>query len=130
LNNVEVSSDYATKLKKTLEQETQHLFNGNPKEMDLISTCLTDLGNISKTYKDELLMVILAQNYLNLKPFMEEVNSRLITRIAIILQDVGIDRLRYDLDEEKFMEYEINDPFVERFLVHFGDLFHQYKVYY
>jgi len=61
-------------------------------------------------------------------PYMEDVVSRLIPRIALIMTDLGMDKLRYDLDEEKFMEFEINDPFMERFILYFADLFNQYKL--
>ncbi len=59
---------------------------------------------------------------------MEEVISRLVPRIAGIMEGLGFDKLGYNLDEEKFVEYEINDPFVERFLFNFAELFLQYKV--
>ena len=49
-------------------------------------------------------------------------------RLTQIMGDLGLGKLRYDLTEDKFMENEINDPFVGNFLYNFDDLFGQYKV--
>lgn len=57
LNNVEVSSEFAVLLKKSLLEEAERLYK-NPDSLDMIKTCLGELDQVSKTFKNDLLMVI------------------------------------------------------------------------
>eukprot|EP01118_Nematostelium_gracile_P001246 TRINITY_DN11309_c0_g1_i1.p1 TRINITY_DN11309_c0_g1~~TRINITY_DN11309_c0_g1_i1.p1 ORF type:complete len:686 (-),score=149.25 TRINITY_DN11309_c0_g1_i1:20-2077(-) len=116
LNNIEVSSDYALKLKMSLESEAEKLFEGSIKELEMIKVCLAELETVSKVFKDEILM-----------PYMREVCDRLIPGLSRIIHDLGFAKLKYDLNEEKYLVNEVNDPFIENFLFNFDDRFGQYK---
>ncbi len=71
VNNVEVSVEYTTKLAVELEAECKKLFGDSLKELgtsksiktclyesDKIATCLAELRNVSKVFKEEILMVL------------------------------------------------------------------------
>lgn len=39
-----------------------------------------------------------------------------------------LDRVSYELDDVKFQENELNDPFIEAFIAHLVEIFAPYKV--
>lgn len=126
LNNVEVSGEYTLKLKQTLETEAERLFTAI--DLEKVKTVLTDLSDAAKGIKTELLMVWIQLFFFNKQPYMEEVCNRIIPRVRIIFDVVGLKKVNYELNEEKFQEYEINDPFIEHFLLRLNDIVEQYKV--
>lgn len=59
LNNVDMSLVYLQKLHSELDQETKKLCSNSSKDLEKVSTCLHELHRISKSWKEDLLMVIM-----------------------------------------------------------------------
>ena len=57
---------------------------------------------------------------------MNEVTDRLLTHLSIFLED--LESASYELDETKFYDREVNDPWVGAFIHSFTDLYKRYKV--
>jgi len=111
LNNIDISIEYTTKLKTELEGMASKLFGDNPKDLEKVQSCVADLNSTAQTFKTQFQI-----------KYLEKAADRLTSQLQITLPTVT-----YDLDELKFQENEINDPFVEKFVAMLSDLFDPYK---
>jgi hypothetical protein len=130
LNNIEVSTDYISKLATELESECRKIFSESPKEFEKITTCLAELHNISKSFKEEILMVRCAYTLLSKQNYLSKVCSKLYARVSQSLESLDVNHISYELDEVKFVANEVNDPFVSRFISDLSEMFLPFKVFF
>eukprot|EP01117_Protostelium_nocturnum_P008586 TRINITY_DN3084_c0_g1_i1.p1 TRINITY_DN3084_c0_g1~~TRINITY_DN3084_c0_g1_i1.p1 ORF type:complete len:732 (-),score=257.77 TRINITY_DN3084_c0_g1_i1:1304-3499(-) len=100
LNNTEECSDFILKLRKELESECMQIF----KQIDVkVKSCLDDLTEASTALKK-----LLSQN-------MDEASQAVVPRVRSLFD--GFSMIGYDLTEHDFAEREVNDPYVQQFIV-------------
>jgi len=111
LNNFEVSSEYIIKLKKEIELEGQTIFNTiEPK----LRSGLDDLVDVSNNFRRML------QN------FLQQVSLSLTGKLKSQIDSYAF--ITYELSEIDFSDREINDPFVQNFILVLDTVFQPYKV--
>eukprot|EP01117_Protostelium_nocturnum_P010985 TRINITY_DN3982_c0_g4_i1.p1 TRINITY_DN3982_c0_g4~~TRINITY_DN3982_c0_g4_i1.p1 ORF type:complete len:1141 (+),score=516.72 TRINITY_DN3982_c0_g4_i1:21-3443(+) len=117
LNNVEISSQFISVLKKELETEATRIYS-NPeapqekkKDLEKIETVLTDLSHVSQEFKNELLM-----------KYLKKASQRLYSQIQLPEM-----YMRYNIDEQTFQSNEVNDPWVWNFLTEISEVLKPYK---
>jgi hypothetical protein len=117
INNVEVSIEYLLKLKKDISTECLNVYNEYPNELEMINTCLDELDQIAKNMKEEIL-----------QKYLDRAASRVVERLSSYLDRNGLQKINYDLDEDKYLENQINDPFVSKLIIEIFEIFEPYKV--
>lgn len=105
LNNIEVSIENLQKLRSTIKNECNKLFDqiGVTKAKEKVESCLSDMTSCTQNLKDLLEMGI-SQLCTN------GVLPKLSTQIE------GFSSINHILSEDDFSLYEVNDPFAQNFI--------------
>ncbi|XP_051128990.1 conserved oligomeric Golgi complex subunit 4 [Andrographis paniculata] len=101
LNNMDVSSEYALKLRHEIEEQCMEAFP-TPADRERIKSCLSELNEMSNSFK-KLLSV-----------GMDQLVASVTPRIRHLLD--GVATISYELSESEYAENEVNDPWVQRLL--------------
>ncbi|GJT90661.1 conserved oligomeric Golgi complex subunit 4 [Tanacetum coccineum] len=101
LNNMDVSSEYALKLRHEIEEQCAEVFPA-PTDRERIKSCLSELGEMSNGFKKALVAGL------------EQLVGTVTHRIRPVLDSVAT--VSYELSEEEYAENEVNDPWVQRLL--------------
>ncbi|PSS05110.1 Conserved oligomeric Golgi complex subunit 4 like [Actinidia chinensis var. chinensis] len=101
LNNMDVSSEYALKLRQEIEEQCTELFPA-PGDRERVKSCLSELGEMSNSFKKAL----------NIG--MEQLVATVTPRIRPVLDSVAT--ISYELSEAEYADNEVNDPWVQRLL--------------
>ncbi|XP_067931489.1 conserved oligomeric Golgi complex subunit 4-like isoform X2 [Watersipora subatra] len=105
LNNAEASSENIQTLKNSIESELPKVLSSDSKNTDeKLDSCLTDLGHLTKRFKD---LVDFGFNQLR--------SSAIKSRIKPSIEDLL--STSHNIDEETFSEYEASDPWIQNFIV-------------
>ncbi|KAD4982576.1 hypothetical protein R6Q59_002186 [Mikania micrantha] len=101
LNNIDVSSEYALKLRHEIEEQSAEVFPA-PADRERIKSCLSELGEMSNGFKKTLVAGL------------EQLVGTVTHRIRPVLDTVAT--VSYELSEAEYAENEVNDPWVQRLL--------------
>ncbi|GFY81568.1 hypothetical protein Acr_01g0013770 [Actinidia rufa] len=101
LNNMDVSSEYALKLRQEIEEQCTEVFPA-PADRERVKSCLSELGEMSNSFKKAL----------NIG--MEQLVATVTPRIRPVLDSVAT--ISYELSEAEYADNEVNDPWVQRLL--------------
>nr|XP_043625780.1 conserved oligomeric Golgi complex subunit 4-like [Erigeron canadensis] len=101
LNNMDVSSEYALKLRHEIEEKCAKVFPA-PADRERIKWCLSELGELSNAFKKTLVAGL------------EQLVGTITLRIRPVLDSVAT--VSYELSEAEYAENEVNDPWVQRLL--------------
>ncbi|XP_042061332.1 conserved oligomeric Golgi complex subunit 4-like [Salvia splendens] len=101
LNNLDVSSEYALKLRHEIEEQCLEVFPA-PGDRERVKSCLSELIEMSNSFKKAL----------NLG--MEQLVATVTPRIRPVLDSVAT--ISYELSEAEYADNEVNDPWVQRLL--------------
>ncbi|KAL7605604.1 conserved oligomeric Golgi complex subunit 4 [Lactuca sativa] len=101
LNNMDVSSEYALKLRHEIEEQCAEVFP-TPGDRERIKSCLSELGEMSNGFKKTL------------NSSLEHLVGTVTHRIRPVLDTVAT--VSYELSESEYAENEVNDPWVQRLL--------------
>ncbi|XP_057534976.1 conserved oligomeric Golgi complex subunit 4 [Amaranthus tricolor] len=101
LNNMDVSSEYITKLWHEIEEQCTEVFPA-PADREKVKSCLSMLGEVSNSFKQAL------------NAGMEQLVATVTPRIRPILDNVAT--ISYELSEAEYADNEVNDPWVQRLL--------------
>ncbi|KAI8025016.1 Conserved oligomeric Golgi complex subunit 4 [Camellia lanceoleosa] len=101
LNNMDVSSEYALKLRQEIEEHCAEVFPA-PADRERVKSCLSELGEMSNIFKKAL------------NVGMEQLVATVTPRIRPILDSVAT--ISYELSEAEYADNEVNDPWVQRLL--------------
>ncbi|KAI3743810.1 hypothetical protein L1987_56877 [Smallanthus sonchifolius] len=101
LNNIDVSSEYALKLRHEIEEQCAEVFPA-PADRERIKSCLSELGEMSNGFKKALVAGL------------EQLVGTVTHRIRPVLDSVAT--VSYELSEAEYAENEVNDPWVQRLL--------------
>mmetsp|Transcript_11124 Transcript_11124/g.40774 ORF Transcript_11124/g.40774 Transcript_11124/m.40774 type:complete len:733 (+) Transcript_11124:60-2258(+) len=98
LNNMDVSADYAQKLRVELETTCGDVFSA-PHDREKIKMCLAEIAEASATFKQA------TSNEL------DSLSLSYIQKIRPSLESIG--SINYDMSEEEYAQVEVNDPWVQ-----------------
>ncbi|KAK4409437.1 Conserved oligomeric Golgi complex subunit [Sesamum angolense] len=101
LNNMDVSSEYALKLRHEIEEQCAEAFR-TPADRERVKSCLAELNEMSSSFKKAL----------NIG--MEQLVATVTPRIRPVLDSVAT--ISYELSEAEYADNEVNDPWVQRLL--------------
>ncbi|GFP98871.1 conserved oligomeric golgi complex subunit 4 [Phtheirospermum japonicum] len=101
LNNMDVSSEYALKLRHEIEEQCVEAFP-TPADRERVKSCLTELNEMSNGFKKAL------------NVGMEQLVASVTPRIRPVLDSVAT--ISYELSEAEYADNEVNDPWVQRLL--------------
>ncbi|KAI8544892.1 hypothetical protein RHMOL_Rhmol07G0000800 [Rhododendron molle] len=101
LNNMDISSEYALKLRQEIEEQCTEVFPA-PADRERVKSCLSELGEMSNSFKK------------GLNVGMEQVVATVTPRIRSVLDSVAT--ISYELSEAEYADNEVNDPWVQRLL--------------
>ncbi|KAG8390718.1 hypothetical protein BUALT_Bualt01G0112600 [Buddleja alternifolia] len=101
LNNMDVSSEYALKLRHEIEEQCQEAFPA-PADRERTKSCLSELNEMSSSFKKTL------------NVGMEQLVATVTPRIRPVLDTVAT--ISYELSEAEYADNEANDPWVQRLL--------------
>ncbi|XP_059624106.1 conserved oligomeric Golgi complex subunit 4 [Cornus florida] len=101
LNNMDVSSEYALKLRHEIEEQCAEVFPA-PVDRERVKSCLSELGEMSNSFKKALTFG------------MEQLVAIITPRIRPVLDSVAT--ISYELSEAEYADNEVNDPWVQRLL--------------
>lgn len=101
LNDMDVSSEYALKLRHEIEEQCAEVFPA-PADRERVKSCLSELNEMSNTFKKALNMG------------MEQLVATVAPRIRPVLDNVAT--ISYELSEAEYADNEVNDPWVQRLL--------------
>ncbi|KAG5538177.1 hypothetical protein RHGRI_018930 [Rhododendron griersonianum] len=101
LNNMDISSEYALKLRQEIEEQCAEVFPA-PADRERVKSCLSELGEMSNSFKK------------GLNVGMEQVVATVTPRIRSVLDSVAT--ISYELSEAEYADNEVNDPWVQRLL--------------
>ncbi|XP_042066443.1 conserved oligomeric Golgi complex subunit 4-like [Salvia splendens] len=101
LNNLDVSSEYALKLRHEIEEQCLEVFPA-PADRERVKSCLSELIEMSNSFKKAL----------NLG--MEQLVATVTPRIRPVLDSVAT--ISFELSEAEYADNEVNDPWVQRLL--------------
>ncbi|CAL4888021.1 unnamed protein product [Urochloa decumbens] len=102
LNNMDISSEYVLKLRHEIEELCAEVFHA-PADRDKIKSCLSELGEISASFKKIL------------HSGMEHLVASVAPRIRPVLDTVAT--VSYELDDTEYGENEVNDPWVQKLIL-------------
>ena len=98
LNNMDVSADYAHKLRVELESVCGDVFTA-PNDREKIKMCLGELAESSASFKQA------TSNEL------DSLSLSFIQKVKSSLETIG--SLNYDMSEDEYAQVEMNDPWVQ-----------------
>lgn len=101
LNNMDVSSEYALKLRHEIEEQCLEVFPA-PADRERVKSCLSELGEMSNSFKKALAIGL------------EQLVANVTPRIRPVLDSVAT--ISYELSEAEYADNEVNDPWVQRLL--------------
>lgn len=101
LNNMDVSSEYALKLRHEIDEQCAEVFTA-PGDRERVKSCLSELNEMSNTFKRALSIA------------MDQLVATITPRIRPILDNVAT--ISYELSEAEYADNEVNDPWVQRLL--------------
>ncbi|KAL8122554.1 hypothetical protein AgCh_019043 [Apium graveolens] len=101
LNNLDVSSEYALKLRHEIEEQCLEVFPA-PADRERVKSCLSELGEMSNSFKKAL------------NDKMEQLVASVTPKIRLVLDKVGT--ISYELSEAEYADNEVNDPWVQTLL--------------
>ncbi|XP_027176461.1 conserved oligomeric Golgi complex subunit 4 [Coffea eugenioides] len=101
LNDMDVSSEYALKLRHEIEEQCAEVFPA-PADRERVKSCLSELNEMSNTFKKVLNMG------------MEQLVATVAPRVRPVLDNVAT--ISYELSEAEYADNEVNDPWVQRLL--------------
>ncbi|XP_030523683.2 conserved oligomeric Golgi complex subunit 4-like [Rhodamnia argentea] len=101
LNNMDVSSKYAVKLKHDIEEQCAKVFPA-PADRERLKSCLSELGETCTTFKQAL------------NGGMEQLVATVTPRIRAVLDSVAT--INYELSDAEYANNDIKDPWVQRLL--------------
>ncbi|KAL0402238.1 UNVERIFIED_CONTAM: Conserved oligomeric Golgi complex subunit [Sesamum latifolium] len=101
LNNMDVSSEYALKLRHEIEEQCAGAFP-TPADRERVKSCLAELNEMSSSFKKAL------------NTGMEQLVATVTPRIRPVLDSVAT--ISYELSEAEYADNEVNDPWVQRLL--------------
>lgn len=101
LNNMDVSSEYALKLRHEIEEQCAEAFPA-PVDRERVKSCLSELGELSNSFKKAL------------NVGLEQLVASVTPRIRPLLDTVAT--ISYELSESEYADNEVNDPWVQRLL--------------
>lgn len=101
LNNLDVSSEYALKLRHEIEEQCLEAFP-TPADRERVKSCLSELNEMSNGFKKALSVG------------MEQLVATVTPRIRPVLDSVAT--ISYELSEAEYADNEVNDPWVQRLL--------------
>uniref|UniRef100_A0A5B6ZG15 Conserved oligomeric Golgi complex subunit 4 n=2 Tax=Davidia involucrata TaxID=16924 RepID=A0A5B6ZG15_DAVIN len=101
LNNMDVSGEYALKLRHEIEEQCAEVFPA-PVDRERVKSCLSELGEMSNSFKKAL------------NVGMEQLVATVTPRIRPVLDSVAT--ISYELSEAEYADNEVNDPWVQRLL--------------
>ncbi|KAH6791559.1 conserved oligomeric Golgi complex subunit 4 [Perilla frutescens var. hirtella] len=101
LNNLDVSSEYALKLRHEIEEQCLEAFP-TPADRERVKSCLSELTEMSNSFKKAL------------NVGMEQLVATVTPRIRPVLDSVAT--ISYELSEAEYADNEVNDPWVQRLL--------------
>ncbi|GFY93543.1 hypothetical protein Acr_08g0019390 [Actinidia rufa] len=101
LNNMDVSSEYALKLRQEIEEQCTKVFPA-PADRERVKSCLSEFGEMSNGFKKAL------------NVGMEQLVATVTPRIRPVLDSVAT--ISYELSEAEYADNEVNDPWVQRLL--------------
>ncbi|KAE9460203.1 hypothetical protein C3L33_07897, partial [Rhododendron williamsianum] len=101
LNNMDISSEYALKLRQKIDEQCAELFVA-PADVERVNSCLSELGEMSNSFKKAL------------NVGMEQLVATVTGRIRPVLDSVAT--ISYELSEAEYADNEVNDPWVQRLL--------------
>ncbi|KAF7139386.1 hypothetical protein RHSIM_Rhsim07G0007000 [Rhododendron simsii] len=105
LNNMDVSSEYALKLRQKIDEQCAEVFVA-PADVESVNSGLSELGEVSNSFKKAL------------NVGMEQLVATLTGRIRPVLDSVAT--ISYELSEAEYADNEVNDPWVQQ-LLHSAD---------
>ncbi|XP_047311085.1 conserved oligomeric Golgi complex subunit 4-like [Impatiens glandulifera] len=101
LNNIDVSSEYALKLKQEIEEQCAEVFPA-PGDRERVKSCLSELGEMNNSFKKAL------------NAGVEQLVASVTPRVRPLLDNVAT--ISYELSEAEYADNEVNDPWVQRLL--------------
>ncbi|KAK4342002.1 hypothetical protein RND71_037818 [Anisodus tanguticus] len=101
LNNMDVSSEYALKLRHEIEEQCAEVFPA-PADRERVKSCLSELNEMSNGFKKALNIGL------------EQLVATVTPRIRPVLDTVAT--ISYELSESEYADNEVNDPWVQRLL--------------
>lgn len=101
LNNMDVSSEYALKLRHELEEQCAEVFPA-PADRERVKSCFSELNEMSSSFKKAL------------NVGLEQLVATVAPRIRPVLDSVAT--ISYELSEAEYADNEVNDPWVQRLL--------------
>ncbi|XP_052194707.1 conserved oligomeric Golgi complex subunit 4-like [Diospyros lotus] len=101
LNNVDVSSEYALKLRQEIEDQCAEVFPALA-DRERVKSCLSELNEMNNSFKKAL------------NVGMEQLVATVTPRIRPVLDSVAT--ISYELSEAEYADNEVNDPWVQRLL--------------
>ncbi|KAL6982165.1 Golgi transport complex subunit 4 [Sarracenia purpurea var. burkii] len=102
LNNMDVSGEYALKLRQEIEEQCGEVFTA-PADRERVKSCLSELGEMSNSFRKAL------------NVGMEQLVATVTPRIRPVLDTVAT--ISYELSEAEYADNEISDPWVQRLLL-------------
>ncbi|XP_020572165.1 conserved oligomeric Golgi complex subunit 4 isoform X2 [Phalaenopsis equestris] len=101
LNNLDISAEYVLKLRHEIEEQCAEVFPA-PADREKVKSCLSELGEISSTYKR-----ILSSR-------LDQLMASISPRIRPVLDSVAT--ISYELSDADYEDNEMNDPWVQKLL--------------
>ncbi|KAL3333189.1 hypothetical protein AABB24_033321 [Solanum stoloniferum] len=101
LNNMDVSGEYALKLRHEIEEQCAEVFSA-PADRERVKSCLSELNETSNGFKKALNIGL------------EQLVATVTPRIRPVLDTVAT--ISYELSESEYADNEVNDPWVQRLL--------------
>jgi hypothetical protein len=101
LNNMDVSCEYALKLRHEIDEQCAEVFPA-PADRERVKQCLSELGEMSNSFKKALNIGL------------EQLVATVVPRVRPVLDNVAT--ISYELSEAEYAENEVNDPWVQRLL--------------
>lgn len=101
LNNMDVSGEYALKLRHEIEEQCAEVFSA-PADRERVKSCLSELNETSNGFKKAL------------NVGLEQLVATVTPRIRPVLDTVAT--ISYELSESEYADNEVNDPWVQRLL--------------
>ncbi|KAG0501331.1 hypothetical protein HPP92_001403 [Vanilla planifolia] len=101
LNNMDVSVEYALKLRHEIEEQCAEVFPVHT-DREKVKSCLSELGDISSGFKRILVSGL------------EQLMASVSPRIRPVLDSVAT--ISYELTDTEYEENEVNDPWVQKLL--------------
>jgi len=107
VNNIHLSSEYTIKLKNECEPYMNNIFPSTS-DREQIRSCMNDLQAISNQMRQAGMLAL------------EEIAQGLVTCLQ---RDIDlVNTIQYELDEQQYAEYDVNDPWMQSMLISLEEL--------